>query len=1026
MNIAEYFIRNRVISWMFALILLLGGTASFFRLGQLEFPEFTIKMALVITEYPGASPQQVEEEVTLQLEDAIQSLPYIYHLTSINSAGRSQIIIELKDQYSSAQVPQIWDEVRRKVNDTQRQLPPGVSPSIVIDDFGDVFGMLYNITGEGFNNKELQDYADRLRRELVLVPGVKKISVDGIRRQQVVVEISRQRLQSLGINPKHIFGLLQQQNAIADAGNFFTGHESIRIQPGGELNTIEELSNILIPSPVSGGLVKLGDIATIKKVFQDTPGSIYHSNGQEALSFGISFAPNVNVVDVSKAVTAKLKTLDDIRPVGIHLTQVYNQGDVVERAIDNFMLNFIEAVLIVIIVLLLFMGSRSGLLMGLILLLTILGTFIVMKVMGINMQLISLGALIIALGMLVDNAIVITEGMLIATHRGLNKLEAAKQVVKQNQWPLAGATVIAIVAFAPIGLSPDNVGEFVGSLFWVLLISLALSWITAISLTPFFFDRLFKESDPEQKGNASDPYAGVVFKVYRRILNWALHHRVTTLVAIVTTLFIALGSFSMVKNSFFPASTTPIFFIDYWLPEGTDIRASEKAVSQLEREILELEEVKNVTTVIGRGAQRFILTYAPERSYPAYSQLIVEVADLEARDSVLPKVLKLLAENHPEAEYRVKKLENGPSPAAKIEARFYGDDPVILRQLAAKTIDIFKSNPNLDNVRHDWRNQVKVVRPQINEAQSRLTGINKQSISDALLMNFNGKTIGVYREGSDLMPIVARSPEQEQLSAASLHELLIYSEQSQAYVPISQVVNDIKLEWEDPIIMRRDRKRTLTVLANPYLLSDETADSALKQVRDQVESIPLPDGYTLEWGGELEKSRDAQKNLFASLPMGLLIMFLITVFLFNTIKQPLVIWAMVPLSIIGVVIGLLSLNAPFSFMALLGVLSLSGMVIKNGIVLVEQIKLELEQGRLPLEAVVHSAVSRVRPVSMAALTTMLGMIPLIFDAFYFSMAVAIIFGLGFATLLTLIILPVLYTLVYKIPVNNESVMQVNA
>jgi len=684
------------------------------------------------------------------------------------------------------------------------------------------------------------------------------------------------------------------------------------------------------------------------------------------------------------------------------------------------MLNLIEAVIIVIAVLLIFMGLRSGLLMGLILLLTIMGTFIIMKIAGINMQLISLGALIIALGMLVDNAIVVTEGMLIATHRGMSKLEAAKKVIAQNQWPLLGATVIAIVAFAPIGLSPDNVGEFAGSLFWVLLISLALSWVTAISLTPFFFDRLFKESAPAGEDEAKDPYQGAIFDFYRRILGAAMMHRARTVTLIVITLFVAFAGFGWVKNSFFPASTTPIFFVDYWMPEGTDIRATEKAISQLEKEVLAFDEVVQVTSVMGRGAQRFILTYAPEKSYPAYGQLIVEVADLDARDRVLPKVMKLLGENHPEAEYRVKKLENGPSPAAKIEARFYGDDPKVLRKLAAQTEAIFKANPNLDNIRHDWRNPVKVIRPQINEAQARLTGVTKQALDDALLINFSGKTVGIYREGSDLLPIIARSPREEQLSASSLRELLIYSQQSKSYVPIDQVVSDFVTVWEDPIIMRRDRKRTLSVLADPYLLGDQTADSALKQVREQVESIPLPDGYSLEWGGEFEASHDARRNIFASLPMGLLAMFLITVFLFNTVKQPLVIWMTVPLSIIGVVIGLLSLDAPFSFMALLGVLSLNGMVIKNGIVLVEQIKHELAQGKDPLQAVIHSAVSRVRPVTMAALTTMLGMIPLIFEAFYFSMAVVIIFGLGFATLLTLVILPVLYTLVYKIPINNLS------
>lgn len=1023
MNIAHYSINHKVISWMFILLMLIGGSISFTGLGQLEFPEFTIKNALVITPYPGASPEQVEEEVTLRLEDAIQQMSQIKHITSINSAGLSQIEVEMKEQYDAKALPQIWDELRRKVNDAVADLPPGAASPQVIDDFSDVFGILMNITGEGYSYRELENYANFLRRELVMIDGVKKVSVVGAPQEQVVVEISQQKLAALGLDQNYIYQQIKNQNVVSNAGAIRVGQGRIRINPTGEFANVSEMQRLLVSPPGSKDMVHLGDIANVYKTETETPKLIYHNMGNNALSLGISFTSGVNVVDISKAIAAQISELQSKLPLGMSLNTVYDQGAMVDKSVTGFLLNLAEAIAIVILVLLVFMGVRSGLLMGVVLLLTILGTFIVMKVLNIQLQIISLGALIIALGMLVDNAIVVTEGILIGLKRGQTRYQAAGDIVKQTQWPLLGATIVAILAFAPIGLSDNATGEFCLSLFQVLFISLFLSWITAITITPFFCHLLFK--DGEVSDSEEDLYKGAFFTAYRTILSLAMRFRLLSLALVIAMLVAAIIGMGHVKNVFFPASSTPIFLVDIWMPEGTDIRATESFVSQVEDKIISHDKevgvgLKNITSVIGQGAQRYVLPYAPEKGYNAYAQLLIEMNDLQSLSAGVPELTKQLRDNYPEAQFRVKLMENGPAPAAKIEARFYGDDPIVLRKLASQAEQIMIAEPSAENVRHNWRNQVNVIRPQVNNAQAKKVGISKQDLDTAMLVNFSGMPVGTYREQSHLLPIVARAPEQERLDADSLLKLQVWSAENSAFVPVTQIVSSFASEWENPIIMRRDRKRVLAVFADPLLGSDETADSVLRKLRPKVEAIALPAGYKLEWGGEFETSSEAQAGIASSLPMGYLAMFLITVVLFNSVRQPLVIWFNVPLAIIGIASGLLIFDAPFSFMAILGLLSLSGMVVKNGIVLIDQIRVELNEGKAPYDAVFESSVSRVRPVCMAAITTMLGMIPLLFDPFFKSMAVTIIFGLGFATLLTLIVLPVTYVLIFRIPNKQQN------
>ncbi|MEO3866844.1 efflux RND transporter permease subunit [Rheinheimera fenheensis] len=1019
MDIARYFIKYRTSSWLFAAILLCGGIVSYMGLGRLEDPQFTLKQALIITQYPGASPTQVEEEVTYPLENAIQQLPYVNHVTSVSTAGLSQLMVEMKDTYRAKELKQIWDELRHKVNDLQPQLPPGVQVPQVKDDFGDVYGILYAVTGDGYSDDELRDYVDFLRRELVLVPSVGKVAVSGVQQEQVIVEISRPRLTALGIAPQTLSALLQSQNMVANAGSIKVGPDRLRIYPTGEFESVKELENLIISSPDSKELIYLGDVARVYRENAEVPAQLIRFGGQNALTLGVSFSSGVNVVDAGAQIKQRLAELEYNRPVGITLHTIYNQPDEVANSVTGFIVNLAAAVAIVILVLLVFMGLRSGILIGLILLLTVLGTFIFMLQMDIELQRVSLGALIIALGMLVDNAIVITEGILIGMQRRLKLADAASLIVKQTQWPLLGATVIAIAAFAPIGLSSDATGEFAGSLFWVLLVSLLLSWVTAITLTPFFASLLFKEA-PKEQGEPAQLYQGIIFTLYRKLLWLALRQRALTYTLTLVLLVLAVVGFGKVKQVFFPPSNTPIFLVDLWQPAGTDIRHSAEGALALMRYLQTLEGVSHVTSTSGRGAERFMLTYQPEKNFAAYSQLIVRAEQLEQLPELMQQTRRYIAEQLPRLQYKLLRLEVGPSTPAKIEARFSGADPDVLRALAEQAKAILLADGRAVSVRDNWRERTKVIRPRFNEAMARRAGISKQDIDEVLLSSMSGRTVGIYRDGTHLLPIIARSPLAERDNLDALYDLQVYSNKLQRYVPITQVVTGFDLVWEDAQIQRRDRKRTITVMAEHDSLTDDTASALLARVKAYIEAITLPTGYFLTWGGEYEAQQKAQTALFSSLPLGYLMMFIITVLLFNSLRSALVIWACVPLAIIGVSFGLLLLGAPFGFIALLGFLSLSGMLIKNCIVLVEQIKLELSEGKAAFNAVFDSAVSRVRPVSMAAITTILGMLPLLGDVFFASLAVVIMFGLGFATVLTLVFLPVLYCSMFNIKTPQET------
>ena len=1009
LEIARYAIERPVNTWLLVLICFIGGLWGLATVGRLEDPAFTIKQAVVITAYPGASALEVEQEVTELLESNIQQLPQLKKITSKSKPGLSEITVEVKDTYDKHTIPQVWDELRRKVNDVQKGLPRGTYPSIVNDSFGDVYGIFYAITAPDFSYKEILDISTFLRRELLTVPNVAKIETAGERQETIYIEISSQRIVRLGLSTQEVIAMIRSENTIADAGAMTIEGRRIRIASGEGFDSLAQIESLRLGKPGTTEQISLIDIADIYREASEIPHHLIRFNGQEAFTLAVSGVSDANIVTIGKAVETRLETLKSRMPLGVEIHPIYEQHKVVEASINGFIDNLIISVAIVIVVLCLMMGWHVGLIVGATLLLTVLGTLLFMSLLGIDMERISLGALIIAMGMMVDNAIVVAEGMLINMQRGIPAKEAACTATNRTQIPLLGATVIGIMAFSGIGLSDDLTGEFLFSLFAVICFSLLLSWVLAITVTPLF-GYLFLNVKPDD--DKTDPYANIIYRIYQTLLKGVLHARILTVIILVIITMVCFSGFSLVKQQFFPYANTPLFFINYQLPEGTDIRKTAEDMANIDEIIRKKTEVISVASFIGQGASRYMLTYSPEQPNSSYGQFIVRVTDRDLIDALGTQLKQELSRRYPNAQIRIERLVFGMPAAAKVEVRFSGSDPVILRQLGQKATAIMASENALIDIRSNWRQKEPVLTPIFNAERARIAGIGLDEVALSLQFATTGVKASIYREADKLIPIVVRPPDYERNDASRLKDRLVYSAITQTFVPITQVIDQIKIVSEDVLIHRRNRLRTLTAQAEPAL--GLTSDYAYKQIKKQIEAIKLPDDYTMAWGGEFETSRDAQTALNSKLPISLLVMLLISILLFGKVRQPLIIWLVVPMSVCGVVIGLFVSGNPFSFMSLLGLLSLSGMLMKNAIVLVDEIDSQIAENKGGYEAIIHASISRIRPVFLAAATTILGMLPLLEDAFFASMAVTIMGGLAFATILTLIAVPVFYALFFKI------------
>lgn len=1001
MSIARASIDKALITWILMLTCLLGGIWGFATIGRLEDPAFTIKNAIIFTQYPGATAEQVAREVTEPIESEIQKMGEIDFITSSNKPGVSRISVNIESTYDGSELPAIWTKLRNRVEDSQRSLPPEAGTPIVNDNFGDVYGVFYAVTAPGFSDAERHEISDYLRRELLAVEGVADVAVAGLPEEAVYVDASTSIITNLGIAPNAIAGALSNTDTRTEAGSVTQDGQQIRIQAPEGTETVEEIANLTIG--IGGEVIDLLDLATVSRSRVNEPSEIIRFQGQEAFTLGVAGKADLNIVDVGKRVDVRLAEIMRDVPAGVELHPVYQQHVVVDEASNDFLLNLAMSVGIVVLVLALFMGWRAAVVVGATLLLTVVGTIFVMAIFGIEMERISLGALIIAMGMLVDNAIVVAEGMQGDMAQGKTARDAAEDVATKTQTPLLGATVIGIMAFAGIGLSPDATGEFLFSLFAVIGISLLLSWVLAITATPLLAHYFFKTGS----GDAGDQYGGPLFRTYRAVLSAALRLRYLVMLALIGITVVCYIGFGQVKQQFFPDSNTPLFYVHYKLPQGASIHRVSDDMAQLENWLADREEVVSVSTFIGGGATRFMLTYAPEEALTTYGHLIIRTDTLEQIPDLREDLEAFGRSTLTSGEFRTERLAFGPGGGSPIAARFSGPDPVVLRRLAQEaTAVLTQTSDQLQDLRTDWRERELVFVPRFADERAKAAGVSREDVAQSLQLGSEGIRVGAYRERDRLIPIVMRTDSAASAGSAHLSDLPVYSAAAESYIPVSQITNGFAWEAQNTLLMRRDRVETITVQAG--VPAGVNAATVFNQIRGAIEAIELPEGYEMEWGGEYENSTEAQASLGKQLPLSLIIMVLISVLLFGTIRQPVIIWLLVPMSVNGVALGLLGTGLPFSFTALLGLLSLSGMLIKNGIVLVEEIDLVRAEGVGFRKAILDASTSRLRPVVLAAATTILGMIPLLSDAFFASMAVTIMGGLGFASILTLIAAPVFY------------------
>jgi multidrug efflux pump subunit AcrB len=1032
MKLAKFAVEKPVVTYFIVIILVAGGILAYLNLGQLEDPDFTIKTAVVLTQYPGASAFEVELEVTDRIELAIQEMPQLWRVRSFSKPGMSTIYVDIEPKYKPEAMPQIWDELRRKIRNIENQLPPGAGRPVVRDDFGDVFGLLYAVTSDGFSYAELEEYVKTLRKELSLVEGVARIDLWGVQDKAIYLDVSQPQFTALGISEDTIIQTLSQQNTVVDAGYVEVDRERIRVTPTGAFTSPEDIGDLAIrPSLIdtlqnrnvgasfgrAEELIRIRDIGNVRYGYREPPGQIMRFNGLMSIAMAISNVQGANVVDVGKRVDERRKELESLLPVGIEIHKVAWQSDEVSRAVNGFLISFLQAVLIVLVVLTLAMGWRLAMVIGSALVLTILGTFLVMNLMNIDLHRMSLGALIIALGMMVDNAIVVADGYMVKVKGGMEPKQAAIEAASRPAWPLLGATVIAVMAFFPIYASTESVGEYCAALFTVVAIALLVSWLVSMMVTPLQCIAMIGIPKPKKKKGKEDDdeYGGKFFGFFRKVLHGTIRRRWITLVAFAGIFVAGFLGFGQVDQLFFPDSSRPQFMIDFWATEGTRIEQTAEDLDGVERMLLDDPRVKDVSAFIGAGPPRFYLPVESDPPNPSYGELIVTVHDFKEINGLINELEEYFVVNFPDEQVPIIKFLVGPGVKWKFEARFSGPaeaDPAVLWKLADQGREIVEDSPYAGYIRVDWRQRTKTVVPEYAQERGRWTGTSREDVAQATKRAFDGILVGLFRERDDLVPIVMRHQEADRRNISNLQFLQVQPSLSTDPVPLSQVTHNIDTGFEWGTIWRFNRRRAVTVQATPAF--GYTSPTLFQDVFDEFNAIELPPGYSLEWKGEYESQSRSQASLIPGLVPAIIIILFIIILLFSKVKPTLIIVLVLPFVIVGITVGLLGSGVPFGFMSLLGMLSLMGMMIKSAIVLLDQIKLEIDEGKEPYRAVIDATIARLRPVILAAGTTVLGVAPLLPDVFWVGMAVTIMGGLTIGTIIIMVLVPVLYATFHKI------------
>ena len=1009
MNLAKYSLDNTKVIYFFLAVLLIGGVFSFGKLGKKEDAPFVIKSAVIMTRYPGAEPAEVERLITEPISREIQSMSGVYKIKSESMYGISKITFELLPSLPASSIPQKWDELRRKVLNIQPQLPSGSSVPTVSDDFGDVFGIYYGLTADdGFSYEEMRNWAERIKTQVVTADGVMKVALFGTQTEVVNISISVNKLAGMGIDPKQLAGLLQSQNQIINTGEITAGEQQLRVVANGMYTTVDDIRNQVITT--RAGQVKLGDIAVIEKGYMDPPGTIMRVNGKRAIGIGVSTDPQRDVVLTGEMVDKKLAELLPLMPVGLNLESLYLENVIAKEANNGFIINLIESILIVIVIIMLVMGMRAGVLIGTSLVFSIGGTLLIMSFMGVGLNRTSLAGFIIAMGMLVDNAIVVTDNAQIAIARGVDRRKALIDGATGPQWGLLGATFIAICSFLPLYLAPSSVAEIVKPLFVVLAISLGLSWVLALTQTTVFGNFILKS---KAKNAGKDPYDKPFYHKFEKILSVLIRRKIVTLGSMIVLFVVSLVVMGMMPQNFFPSLDKPYFRADVFYPDGYGVNDVAREMKKVEAHLLKLPEVKKVSISFGSTPLRYYLASTSVGPKPNFANVLVELNDSKYTKEYEEKFDVYMKANFPNAITRTSLFKLSPAVDAAIEIGFIGPNVDTLVALTNQALEIMHRNPDLINIRNSWGNKIPIWKPIYSPERAQPLGVSRQGMAQSIQIGTNGMTLGEFRQGDQVLPILLKGNSvADSFRINDLRTLPVFGNGPET-TSLEQVVSEFDFRYRFSNV--KDYNRQLVMMAQCDPRRGVNAIAAFNQIWSQVQKeIKIPEGYTLKYFGEQESQVESNEALAKNLPLTFFLMFTTLLLLFKTYRKPTVILLMLPLIFIGIVLGLLLLGKSFDFFAILGLLGLIGMNIKNAIVLVDQIDIENQSGLDPRKAVIKATISRIVPVAMASGTTILGMLPLLFDAMFGGMAATIMGGLLVASALTLFVLPVAYCAIHRI------------
>lgn len=1012
-NLSTWALKNQALVLYFIILTLLAGVFAYTHLGQSEDPPFTFKVMLIRSSWPGASAQEVEQQVTDKIEKKLQEIPSIDYTSSYSRPGESVVFIVIRDNTFSEKIPELWYQVRKKIGDIRHTFPSDLQSLTFNDEFSDVYGTMYAITADGLNPQQLKRQAEWVRARLLKLPDVEKVDLFGEQPQKIIIEISNQKLTSLGISPAQLAQMLQQQNSVIGSGTFDAGPERIRLDVSGRLQTLEELRQF--PIRAGNQNLTLGEIATIKRGYANPPAQRIHFNGQSALLIGVSMQQGGDVIALGKAMQQTITSVQKQLPVGVNLQLVTSQPDIVQHSVQDFVRSLSEALIIVLAVSLLSLGWRTGIVVAVAIPIVLAGTFLLMDWLDIGLHKISLGALILALGLLVDDAIIAVEMMAAKMEQGWERMQAASFAFTSTAMPMLTGTLVTVAGFLPIATAVSSTGEYTRSIFQVSAIALSLSWVAAVIVIPFLGYHLLPDAKTHHSEASTHNHASIYeTSFYRRLQStvaWCVQYKGSVIIATIALFVVAMLSFGKVQQQFFPDSTRLEIIVDLRLAENASDQSTDAAVKKLEQWLQGWQrshgDLQNVVSYVGSGAPRYYLPLDVQLPHRAFGQLVILTNSLEQREALRNDLLTLFEHDFPQLRASVLRLENGPPVGFPVQFRVDGQNLQAIREVAHKIADAMRANPNLRNVQLGWEEPSKVIHVDIDQHKARLLGVSSPDIAQLLNTQYFEQVVSEFREGNERIDLVMRSTQEEHTKLSQLAQLTVLSQRGER-VPLAQIAN-IHYSFEEGVIWRRNRVPSLTVRA--HLRGNMQAPVVSTQIQQAIQPIlkQLPAGVTVETGGAIEESAKGASSVAKGVPLFLAAVFTLLMLQLRSISNVLLVVLTAPLGMIGITFALLIFNMPFGFVAMLGSIALSGMIMRNSVILVDQIKQDIAEGASLEQAIVQSTVRRFRPIVLTAAAAILAMIPLTRSVFFGPMAVAIMGGLAVATILTILFVPALYT-----------------